>query len=172
MDPKPVPPPVNEVVYFSGSPAGIEPIIQTVKATAIFIAVVVIFSFNIFEKVREIVGPYALLVVLVWIAYLVYVWCGWKTMKYTLTNRKITFEKGHFAKTIKSIELWRVREMIYQCGMLESFFGLGRIHLVSSDLTGPFTQVGPISQAKKVFQSLDEAREEAIKQRGVMAVES
>lgn len=98
---------------------------------------------------------------------------GWlQSIQYTLTNRKIIFERGRFAKTIKSIELWRIREMIFQRSFLESLFRVGRIHLVSNDLTGPFAVVGPILNAKSVYQSLNDTRENAVKERGVMAVES
>ena len=167
-----VPPPVDEVVYFRGSPSGTAPILSTIKATLIFFTVIFVLSFEVFAKLRDVLGAYSLLIVVAWLAHVAWVWWGWKTIQYTLTNRKITFERGHFAKTIKSIELWRVREMIFQRGVLESFVGVGRIHLVSNDLTGPFTQVGPIVNANRVYQSLNEAREVAIKERGVMAVES
>ncbi|MEL6899275.1 MAG: PH domain-containing protein [Planctomycetota bacterium] len=106
------------------------------------------------------------------ILYLVWMWSEWRNIKYTLTSRTITFEYGTFSRTIKSIELWRIRQMVYHGGVLESLLGIGRIHVESKELTGTFSKIGPIFRAHQIYKSLDGARQVAIRERGVMAVES
>lgn len=76
MSRDPVPGSVMEVVYYRGSPSGLDPILKSIKATLLFIIFIVVFSFEVFAKVREIVGAYSLLFVVSWLAYLAWVWVG------------------------------------------------------------------------------------------------
>lgn len=165
----------EEIVYYKGQASGIEPIIQSVKATAIAVGLAFILSLDVLDPMKRDLGQVTVLLwiflLLSWGGYVGWAWWGWSNVRYILTNRKITFERGRFGKTIKNIELWRVRELIFQRNFVESIFGIGKITLVSKDLTGPFTLVGPINGAMRVYEALNDAREVAIRERGVMAVE-
>jgi len=165
----------EEIVYYKGSSSAIKPILSTIKMSVIVFAILYVLSLPMFVGILEDLGSNRkyvwLAVAALWLFYTGGAWLRWSGVKYTLTNRKIIFERGLLSKTVKSIELWRVREIIFQRSFFETIFGLGRITLISKDLTGPFTVVGPINKASRVFKSLDDAREVAVKNRGVMAVE-
>lgn len=150
--------------------------ICTVKATAILAAIIYLLTRQFLDPLITGLGDYQswfwMVILLTWSLYVGWTWWGWGAIQYVLTSKKITFERGRFAKSIKNIELWRVRELLFHRSFFESLFGIGKITLVSKDVTGPFSVVGPIMNARHVYESLNDAREVAIKERGVMAVES
>jgi len=96
----------------------------------------------------------------------------WGRVRYVITNDRIQFERGILSRTIKSIELWRMRDLIFHRTTLEGLFGMGRIMIVSRDPTAVTSVVGPIHRARDVYNKLLTAREAAVRDRGVVAVES
>lgn len=165
-----------ETVFYRGKRSGLDPIIKTIKATLIVALVIYAFGHEAMVEVRQQLKEnvtYVWLAILgVWGCYVGWTWWGWGGIHYVVTSRKITYESGTFAKTIKSIELWRVRDLIFHRGFLEAIFGIGRISVISRDATGPFTIVGPVGGARKLYDQLNDARDLAVQERGVMAVES
>ncbi|QOI99321.1 MAG: PH domain-containing protein [Phycisphaeraceae bacterium] len=99
-------------------------------------------------------------------------WAGWNATRYLVTSEKIQFERGVFAKTIKSIDLWRVKDLIFQRGVFESLCGAGSIMIVASDATSKYSTIGPVTGARGLYDRVVEARDRAIKERGVTAVET
>lgn len=81
-------------------------------------------------------------------------------------------QRDRDSKTIKTIDLWRVRDLIFNRGFIEAFFGLGTITVVANDATGRFWTIGPVYGGRRLFDDLMEARALAIEERGVAAVES
>jgi hypothetical protein len=166
----------DEIVYYRGQVSGLLPVFQTVKATAILAAIIYLLTRQFLDPLITGLGDYQswfwMVILLTWSLYVGWTWWGWGAIQYVLTSKKLTFERGRFAKSIKNIELWRVRELLFHRSFFESLFGIGKITLVSKDVTGPFSVVGPIMNARHVYESLNDAREVAIKERGVMAVES
>ena len=176
MSAESIPKTSDEIIYYRGQVSGILPVFQTIKATAILAAFIYVFTRPFLDSMMSDLGDYQqrfwLVILLTWLVYAIWIWWGWNSVQYVLTSKKITFERGHFAKSIKNIELWRVRELLFHRNFLESLFGIGKITLISKDITGPYSVVGPITNAVHVYESLNDAREVAIKERGVMAVES
>ncbi|MEZ6120537.1 MAG: PH domain-containing protein [Pirellulaceae bacterium] len=99
-------------------------------------------------------------------------WIGWSATTYTVTNERIQFEQGVLTKTIKTIELWRVRDLIFRRDAVEAVFGLGSITVVANDPTSRYSIIGPVYGGRRLFYELMEARYQAVEQRGVSAVES
>jgi membrane protein YdbS with pleckstrin-like domain len=165
----------DEIVYYKGQASGIGPILKTIKATVVLALVIYVLSLRFFHSLLNDISAYLIYVwagiFLSWIAYIAWAWWGWNCERYTLSNKRVTFERGRLAKTIKSIELWRVREIIFHRTFFDAIFGVGKMTLVSKDSTAPRALVGPIRKALKVYEALSDAREVAIAQRGVMAVE-
>jgi uncharacterized membrane protein YdbT with pleckstrin-like domain len=89
-----------------------------------------------------------------------------------VTNERIQYERGVLAKTIKTIDLWRVRDLIFQRSLVEAFFGLGSVMIVANDPTSRYSTIGPVVRARRLYDDLMDARAIAIRERGVSAVES
>ena len=172
----PWPSSLDETVYYSGHASGVRPIIASLKWLGIATGLTYVLNLSGLEGFRAGLGDYQfilwLLVVAIPVLKVGLSWWDWNAVRYTLTNKKITFQRGIFSRTIKSIELWRVKEVIFNRTALEAIVGVGNLLLVSKDLTGPFTRVGPIRNAKRVYEMINSARDKAIEERGVMAVES
>lgn len=99
-------------------------------------------------------------------------WVGWSATSYLITSDRVQFERGVLAKTIKSIDLWRIRDLIFRRGILEALFGLGSVVLVASDVTAQYSRIGPVRGARRLYDDLVEARNRAVRERGVTAIES
>ncbi len=176
MNDLPAPSRITETVYYDGHASGMQPILSTMKWFVVTVGLVYVYNLSTLSGLRQSFGEYQFIawiaIVGIPLAKVGASWWGWNTVRYTLTNKKIIFQKGVFSKTIKSIELWRVKEVIFKRSVFESIFGVGNLVLVSKDLTGPFTRVGPIRKAKRIYEMINLARDTAIEDRGVMAVES
>ncbi len=89
-----------------------------------------------------------------------------QSRKYRVTTKKVEVERGMMSKTINTLELFRVQDLLYR-----SEWGKGTIVLVSSDRTHRRLAL-PIPNAKKVFEELQVAVEHARKEHGVTVRES
>ena len=98
-------------------------------------------------------GPFAAAFVL-WSAYLLLTYAGKRAVRYTLTAQRFEIEKGVLGKRYESIELWRVRDVVLEQGVLERVRGVGRITVFSSDQVEPVLRVGPVGDARNVFETL------------------
>ena len=94
---------------------------------------------------------------LLWSAYLLATFAGRRAVTYRLSASRIEIEKGILGKRFESIELWRVRDVVLEQTALERLRGVGRITLYSTDQVEPQLEVGPIANAKPVFDRLRDA---------------
>lgn len=171
-----IPEAFEEIVYYEGKCSGIGPVVKIMKASVFLAILIYLLGGQISQRMLDAMdvskGTAWFYSFAAWVCGVAWIWWGWSSIRYKLTNRKITFEKGRFSKTIKSIDLWRVCDLIFKRKILESFFGFGTIVVVSKDATLPITTIGPICKAIYVYESLNTARELALRERGVMAVET
>ncbi|TMA27213.1 MAG: PH domain-containing protein [Deltaproteobacteria bacterium] len=91
---------------------------------------------------------------MLWSAYLILTYAGKRAVRYTLTAQRFEIEKGVLGKRYESIELWRVRDVVLEQGVLERVRGVGRITVFSSDQVEPVLRVGPVGDARNVFETL------------------
>jgi membrane protein YdbS with pleckstrin-like domain len=94
---------------------------------------------------------------LLWSAYLILTYAGKRAVRYTMTAQRLEIEKGVLGKRYESIELWRVRDVVLEQGILERVRGVGRITVFSSDQVEPVLRVGPVGDARNVFETLRNA---------------
>ena len=90
-----------------------------------------------------------------------------------LTTSRIEHERGFFSKTVTTLELWRVQDMEYDSKFFwDFFFRTGRIK-VKADVpifTKADDYIGPIHQARSVFDQLKKARLKAGQKAGAQAM--
>jgi membrane protein YdbS with pleckstrin-like domain len=116
-------------------------------------------------------GPLAA-VFLFWGAYLLLSYAGKRGVRYTLTAQRLEIEKGILGKRYESIELWRVRDVVLDQSILERVRGVGRITVYSTDQVEPVLQVGPVAQAKELFEMMRDAVTAARKVARVVPLDS
>lgn len=102
----------------------------------------------------------------------IWIWIGWNGTYYLVTSERIQYEQGLLAKSIKTIDLWRVRDLIFQRSMLEALCGIGSVVVVANDATARYSKIGPVVGGRRLYDDLMEARAAAIRERGVAAVET
>jgi membrane protein YdbS with pleckstrin-like domain len=94
---------------------------------------------------------------LLWSAYLLATFAGRRAVRYSLTPQRIEIEMGILGKRYESVELWRVRDVVLDQTALERLRGVGRITLYSNDQVEPQLKVGPVADAKALFEKLRDA---------------
>lgn len=110
-------------------------------------------------------------IAIVSLLYWVYKWLDLINKVYRITNDRIELEEGIFSKSIENIDMWRVQDLAFNQSLIQRILGLGRIHILSSDKSKPLMPVGPIYNAKDLYNKLKKAQLEADRRRGVIHVE-
>ena len=90
---------------------------------------------------------------------------------YRITSDRVEYEHGIFAKSVHNTDLWRVQDITYNASVIQRMFGLGRVTVVSSDRDMPGITVGPISNARQIYDQVKKAQLDADRRRGVVHVE-
>lgn len=91
---------------------------------------------------------------LLWSAYLILTYVTRRSVRYTLTASRLEIERGLLGKRVESIELWRIRDVVLDQALLERLRGVGRITLFSTDQVEPQLQLGPVAEARLLFDRM------------------
>jgi len=94
---------------------------------------------------------------LLWSLYWIASFASHRAIRYTLSPQRIEIEMGIIGKRYESIELWRVKDVVLEQGALERLRGVGRITLYSNDQVEPQLHVGPVANARALFDKLRDA---------------
>jgi membrane protein YdbS with pleckstrin-like domain len=89
------------------------------------------------------------------------------SVKYRLTNQRLFHEQGILRRVTDRIELIDIDDVTMEQGLLERLFGVGTIHVSSSDRTAPNLQMPGIDDVKAVADTIDQARRAERQRRGV-----
>jgi membrane protein YdbS with pleckstrin-like domain len=98
-------------------------------------------------------------------------WMQFKSRLFRLTQERIEYETGIVTKRIENMPLWRVQDLRFTRTLLEAPFDLGTIHVRSSDSSDPLITIGPLPQARQLFEKLQQAQRQADRRQGVVHVE-
>lgn len=96
-----------------------------------------------------------------WYAYRRY------SVHYYLTSQRFIHEHGILWRTTDRIELIDVDDVTFRQGPIERMFGVGTIHLSSSDKTHPEIDLPGIEAVQQVASSIDDLRRRERRQRGL-----
>lgn len=78
------------------------------------------------------------------------------TTRYKITSERIQIESGVLSKTLNSLELWRVNDIMFRQTFLQRLFKECGIILVTQDKTHPFLGIDGLPEVtgKEIFESL------------------
>jgi len=82
----------------------------------------------------------------------------WYSEAYLLTNDRVEYERGIFSKTIVNVELWRVQDVRFHRSILQALLGLGVIDIIAMDETVSHLEIGPIRNARAIYDKLKQER--------------
>jgi len=83
---------------------------------------------------------------------------AWYSKAYRITNDRIEYEQGIFSRVVLNVELWRVRDIFFRRNFIQSLLGLGVIDIIATDETIPRLEIGPIRNAREVYNKIKKAR--------------
>lgn len=98
-------------------------------------------------------------------------WLRFRSTLYSITENRLEFEFGILSKTVRNMDLWRIQDITLKAGFIQNLFGLGVLHIKSSDSSDPLLVIGPIPGARKVYDTLKVVQLQADKRRGVVHLE-
>jgi len=84
-----------------------------------------------------------------------------RTTRYRITRRRIEFERGILSKRVDSLELWRVLDVSYSQTLLDRILGNATLVLMGTDRSSPALSIHGLPEARKVFESLRDAVQDA-----------
>lgn len=79
------------------------------------------------------------------------------TSRYKITLRRIEVERGVLAKTVESLELWRVLDVKYTQSILDRVLGVAKVTVMSTDQTTPELLLYGLPNARALFERLRDA---------------
>jgi uncharacterized membrane protein YdbT with pleckstrin-like domain len=88
-------------------------------------------------------------------------------MRYRLTNHRFFHEKGVLRRSVNPIDLITIKDVAFEQGIIERFFQVGSIRLMSSDTTDPELVVEGIENVQEVTTLIDNTRRAEMMRRRV-----
>jgi len=162
-------------VFFEGNISRIALIGPTIGAIFLIIVAILIGvaggAATKGSEARSIPGLVAAGIGLIALLYWIFKWLDLKNKVFRITNDRIEYEHGIFAKSVQNMDLWRIQDIAFNVNFFQRLFGLGRIIILSSDKDTPIITVGPIYNARQLYDKLKKAQLEADRRRGVVHIE-
>ena len=79
------------------------------------------------------------------------------SVKYRLTNQRLFHEQGILRRVTERIELIDIDDVTMEQGLMERLFGVGTVHVTSSDRSSPELLMPGIDDVKAVADTIDHA---------------
>lgn len=89
------------------------------------------------------------------------------SIHYELTSQRLVHRHGILSRTTDRIELIDVDDIQYTQGLIERMLGVGTIIVQSSDVSHPHLQLYGIDRVQNVADTIDDARREERRRRGL-----
>ena len=83
------------------------------------------------------------------------------TKKVKVDSRRVETEKGVIARTVDSLELWRVLDVQYKQGVLDRITGDAKLILIGTDQTDPELVLHGLPDHRAIFEKLRDAVQDA-----------
>ena len=101
------------------------------------------------------------------------IWCGlpWTFTVYSMSEDRLFIDKGVFTKTQDEIRLYRILDVSLKRTLGQRIFGMGTIHICSSDKTMKDFDLINIKNSKDVKEMLSECVEEQREKKRVVSRE-
>lgn len=100
-------------------------------------------------------------------------WCGlpWTFTKYSASEDRLFVESGFLNSVEKEIRLYRVLDVSLSRSLIQKIFGLGSVHVESTDRDLPRLEIKNIRDARDVKEMLSEMVESERKRNRVTSRE-
>jgi membrane protein YdbS with pleckstrin-like domain len=85
---------------------------------------------------------------------LLFVWIRVKSCSYRLTTQRLFVRRGWLAKHLDELELYRVKDVVVDQGVLQRVLGYGTITVLADDDTTPKVDLARISSPTKVKEMI------------------
>lgn len=131
-----------------------------------FIAAVILLIASIWASLHFAVTAILLVGVLA-ILYALYHYLDTNADSYTLTSQRIIRRVGLFNRTTFEIELYRVKDVHLFEPLQLRMFGLGTIHLISSQRSSPLFELKAVKNASELREQLRHLVETRRNEKGV-----
>ena len=82
---------------------------------------------------------------------------GRRAVIYRISTQRIEIERGYLGKRYESIDLFRIKDVVLEQGLIDRMRGVGRVTVYSTDQVEPVLAIGPIPDAQSLFQRLRDA---------------
>lgn len=160
----------REEVYFEGSPllrAHLGTLaLCTLIAAAFIAAPIVLYVLN-----RALPWWASLLLVVLGILSFVVPVLVIRSVRYRISNYRIDFERGILSKSIDTLELWHVDDILFYQSLTDRLLGVGTITVMSHDDTTPKLVLAGLPQPRPLFESLKQRVISVKRQRGVIKMD-
>jgi len=111
-------------------------------------------------------GSFVLLAFIAWFFYL-----SVRNSRCIIKASRIETEVGIFAKSIDTLEIYRITDLELRQGIVQRVLGIGTVAIKSNDPSNPELLLYQIPRARKVYKYLQDQIPQAQKQRGIMFVQ-
>ncbi|HZL35575.1 MAG TPA: PH domain-containing protein [Tepidisphaeraceae bacterium] len=95
-----------------------------------------------------------------------------KAVRYRISNYRIDYERGLFAKDISSLELWHVEDISFHQSLLDRIIRIGTIRVISHDDSMPDLRMRGLPNARKLFEELKQRIIAVKRQSGVLKLDT
>jgi membrane protein YdbS with pleckstrin-like domain len=102
---------------------------------------------------------------------LLVVWIRVKSCSYRLTTQRLFVRRGWLARHVDELELYRVKDVVVDQGVLQRVLGYGTITVLADDDTTPKVDLAGISSPTKVKEMIRTQYRAARQREGVHPAE-
>lgn len=94
--------------------------------------------------------------------------------KYHITTERIEVEKGWVSKRIDNLDLFRLKDVRLQIGVIDRLLGIGNVLVISTDKSSPVLALKGLDgfAARRLYEDLKKEAVRADRRRGVVHVET
>lgn len=117
--------------------------------------------------VPNMIGLWAVLLVLPWIAAGIFLGYKKLAVSYRLTSQRFFHESGILRRTVDRIEVIDMDDVQFVQGIFDRILGVGTLRIKSSDVSHPWLILPGIENVRDVAQKLDTARRKERVKRGI-----
>lgn len=93
-----------------------------------------------------------------------------RSTKYRVSTRTIDIEEGVLSRRINTLQLWRVRDVVFEQSLTQRMLGVASLRLVVHDDTSPKVMLAGLTNGRAVFEEVKTAIDLARQSRNVVGL--
>jgi uncharacterized membrane protein YdbT with pleckstrin-like domain len=90
---------------------------------------------------------------------------------FRITKDRIEYEQGIFSKRVENMDMWRVEDISFHRSIIQGMLRVGCISIKSSDASDPSMLIGPLPDARRLFNVIQKVQRQADRRQGVVHIE-